>query len=286
MNLTDLPPLPRLIERLVQLLNHPADARLVCITARCEHGVKSVDIERPTLALVLRGAKQVQAGAKAEALRAGDLLAMAPGARLDVVNRPDAADGRYLTLAIPLCDEVLAAARLLWVGPLRPGGMDFARLCGNTLLDELGALADAVAADDEARARLAVLNLLMQVARQGFSDLLLPRAPSLAAQVRQLVAQAPARDWRSADFELALAMSGATLRRRLAEEGTPLRELIVRARLACALDLLYTTRSPVKTIAHRVGYQSVESFARRFRERYGLDASAIGNAVADVAVSG
>ena len=151
MNLTDLPPLPRLIERLVQLLNHPADARLVCITARCEHGVKSVDIERPTLALVLRGAKQVQAGAKAEALRAGDLLAMAPGARLDVVNRPDAADGRYLTLGIPLCDEVLAAARLLWVGALQPGGMHFARVPGDALVHELAALADAVTADDEAR---------------------------------------------------------------------------------------------------------------------------------------
>lgn len=76
---TDLPPLQRLIERLVQLLNRPADARLVCITARCAHGVKSIDIDRPTLALVLRGAKQVTAGQRAETLQPGDLLAMAPG---------------------------------------------------------------------------------------------------------------------------------------------------------------------------------------------------------------
>ena len=66
---TDLPPLQRLIERLVQLLNRPADARLVCITARCAHGVKSIDIDRPTLALVLRGAKQVTAGQRAEPLQ-------------------------------------------------------------------------------------------------------------------------------------------------------------------------------------------------------------------------
>ena len=259
---TDLPPLQRLIERLVQLLNRPADARLVCITARCAHGVKSIDIDRPTLALVLRGAKQVTAGQRAETLQPGDLLAMAPGARLDVVNRPDAADGRYLTLGIPLCDEVLAATRLLWVGALQPGGMHFARVPGDALVHELAALADAVTADDEAQARLAVLNLLM---------------------VRRLVAQAPARGWQSADFEQALAMSGATLRRRLADEGTPLREAIAQSRLACALELLYTTRSPVETVAHRVGYQSVESFARRFRERYGLEATAIGNAVAESA---
>ena len=166
---TDLPPLQRLIERLVQLLNRPADARLVCITARCAHGVKSIDIDRPTLALVLRGAKQVTAGQRAETLQPGDLLAMAPGARLDVENRPDAADGRYLTLGIPLCDEVLAATRLLWVGALQPGGMHFARVPGDALVHELAALADAVTADDEAQARLAVLNLLMVLARRGCS---------------------------------------------------------------------------------------------------------------------
>jgi len=154
---------------------------------------------------------------------------------------------------------------------------------GDALVHELAALADAVTADDEAQARLAVLNLLMVLARRGCSDLLLPRPPTLAAQVRRLVAQAPARGWQSADFEQALAMSGATLRRRLADEGTPLREAIAQSRLACALELLYTTRSPVETVAHRVGYQSVESFARRFRERYGLEATAIGNAVAESA---
>ena len=123
----------------------------------------------------------------------------------------------------------------------------------------------------------------MVLARRGCSDLLLPRPPTLAAQVRRLVAQAPARGWQSADFEQALAMSGGTLRRRLADEGTPLREAIAQSRLACALELLDTTRSPVKTVAHRVGYQSVESFAPRFRERYGLEATAIGNAVAESA---
>ena len=279
----DMPADAALVERFVQLLDTPTDPRMVCVQARCDHGVKSVDIDRPTLALLLRGTKRLRSGAQAGQFGPGDLLAMAPGARLDVVNRPDAADGRYLTLGIPLCDEVLAAARLLWVGALQPGGMHFARVPGDALVHELAALADAVTADDEAQARLAVLNLLMVLARRGCSDLLLPRPPTLAAQVRRLVAQAPARGWQSADFEQALAMSGATLRRRLADEGTPLREAIAQSRLACALELLYTPRSPVKTVAHRVGYQSVESFARRFRERYGLEATAIGNAVAESA---
>ena len=73
-------------------------------------------------------------------------------------------------------------------------------------------------------------------------------------------------------------MSGATLRRRLATEQTNLRDVIRAARLACALDLLYTTRWPVKTIAAKVSYRSTPSFVHKFTERYGLEPAQIGNA--------
>ncbi|NZD47207.1 AraC family transcriptional regulator [Sphaerotilus sulfidivorans] len=42
------------------------------------------------------------------------------------------------------------------------------------------------------------------------------------------------------------------------------------------MQLLYTTRLPVKTVAQRVGYRSVSSFVRRFGERYGVEPSRIG----------
>ena len=50
--------------------------------------------------------------------------------------------------------------------------------------------------------------------------------PSVAARIRLLVAAAPARHWTSGDFELALHVSGATLRRRLAQEETSLRQIL------------------------------------------------------------
>ncbi len=280
----DMPADAALVERFVQLLDTPTDPRMVCVQARCDHGVKSVDIDRPTLALLLRGTKRLRSGAQAGQFGPGDLLAMAPGTRIDAVNLPDPHEGRYLTLSLPLCDEVLAAARLVWPHPVQPSGMGFHRVSSGALQAELSALADAVEADDELHARLAVLNLLARLARQGCTDLLLPPAPSLAARVRALVAEKPGRAWQSADVELALGTSGATLRRHLAAEGTTLRDVIAQARLACALDLLYTTRWPVKTVAQHVGYRSAESFARRFRERYGLDAAAIGNAAPDAGV--
>ena len=278
MSMNELPA-HALVERLFGLTTRPAEERVVCISARCAHGVKSVDIDRPVLAVVLCGQKQVHSGTRSRDLGPGDLLAMAPGARLDVVNRPDPVVGRYLTLSIPLCDQVLAAARQLCAQPVPPSGLGFTTLPISALQSEWEAFAEAVEQDDETQARLAVLRILMRLAHTGFGDLLLPASPTLSARVRGIVTQAPARRWRSADFEDALAISGATLRRRLASEGpASLRDLIAQARLACALEMLYTTRSPVKTVAHRVGYRSVESFARRFRDRYGLDASSIGNA--------
>ena len=92
-----------------------------------------------------------------------------------------------------------------------------------------------------------------------------------------LVAAQPGRDWQSRDFEEHLGISGATLRRRLAGERLGLRELVGDARLAHAMQLLYTTRLPLKTVAARVGYRSLASFNRRFLDRYGMEPSAIGN---------
>ena len=54
-------------------------------------------------------------------------------------------------------------------------------------------------------------------------------------------------------------------------------ELITDARLAHAMQLLYTTGLPLKTVAARVGYRSLGSFTKRFSARYGMDPGAIGN---------
>jgi len=72
-------------------------------------------------------------------------------------------------------------------------------------------------------------------------------------------------------------MSGATLRRRLAAEGTSLRDVIAEARLSQAFSLLSTTNLPVKTVALRVGYNSASTFSRRFSERYGVEPSRLSN---------
>jgi AraC-like DNA-binding protein len=88
----------------------------------------------------------------------------------------------------------------------------------------------------------------------------------------------PDREWTSADFEEALNVSGATLRRRLAEENTSLRLLLREARLHHGLVLLQTSRRPLKSVAYACGYRSVPSFTRNFVARFGIEPAAVAQA--------
>jgi len=103
-----------ILDRLFEMVDSESREAFACITARREHGVKSVDVEQPRLAIILRGKKQVRCGAVQIDYAPGDLFLMTAGCRLDVVNLPDPVEGLYLTVALPFCDEVIAAARLLW----------------------------------------------------------------------------------------------------------------------------------------------------------------------------
>src|SRR5437868_12753692 len=94
---------PVLLDRLLALADCPNAENYLCITARRAHGARSVAIERPTLAIVLRGRKQLRSPRTELDLGPGQLFVAMRGCRLDVVNSPDAASGLYLTLTIPLC---------------------------------------------------------------------------------------------------------------------------------------------------------------------------------------
>lgn len=121
----------------------------------------------------------------------------------------------------------------------------------------------------------AQLGVLIALARSGHGHFLNASDPSLAAHIRLLVAAAPDREWTSADFQEVLHISGATLRRRLAEENTSLRTLLLEARLHHGLMLLQTSRKPLKSIAQACGYRSVPSFTRNFIARFGIEPTAV-----------
>ena len=96
-------------DRLLRLMASESVADCITVKARVEHGVRSRTSCSPRLAVLLEGEKDVRCPDGEWVLRPGLLNVMCAGARLDVVNRPDPATGRYLTLLVPLCEEVLAA---------------------------------------------------------------------------------------------------------------------------------------------------------------------------------
>jgi len=265
-----------LLAQLAQLTECERAEGFACVRATREHRVSAVEFAQPQLAIVLRGHKQVRSGAQHLHLAPGDLLLVTQPCRADVVNCP-AGDSQpvYQSTIVPLCEEVLAAARSLWREPLPPAGEAVARLPLSGFGDELMQWLRALRLGHYAEARLALAALVVGLCRRGHGALLLPPQPSLASEVRNLLATHPERDWQSRDIEQAFAISGATLRRRLAAEHTQLRELVVDVRLSHAMQLLYTTRLPLKAIAARAGYRSVASFSQRFQARYGLQPGAI-----------
>lgn len=266
----------RLLTELRSLIGCTRAEGYACITARREHGASSVEITQPYIALLLEGRKRVSLLQQQLDMGPGDMFLVTRRCRIDVVNQPDPGSGRYLAALVPFCSEALDAARLLWNEPLPVAGEALASLRladhGPVLGRWRQALQDAHYSD----ARLALATLAITLARQGHGGLLLPPQPTLGERIRDQVAADPARDWQSRDIEFLLGMSGATLRRHLAAENTQLRELVAEARLAQAMQMLYTTQLPLKTVAARVGYRSLGSFNKRFQARYGLAATDIG----------
>jgi len=73
------PPAQRLLAQLAELAGCERTAEYACITARHEHGAKSVDVIQPTLAILLQGRKQVHGATQSLEFAPGDVFLMARG---------------------------------------------------------------------------------------------------------------------------------------------------------------------------------------------------------------
>lgn len=72
-----------------------------------------------------------------------------------------------------------------------------------------------------------------------------------------------------------LSVTERTLRRRLSEEGTSFRNILVEARLAIGHELLSTAKLDVSTVAYRTGYSEPSSFVRAFSQHYGYSPGSV-----------
>jgi AraC-like DNA-binding protein len=239
-------------------------------------------LECPWLLLVLAGSAAVRARAKVVRAAAGELVFLPARIPLAIELQPEAAgEARALEIELlaealarwlptelalePLTVERAAGAEEPWW--IRPGRAALAALVGfcegvleptthpRVLEHQLEGVLLALAVEarpdpaaiDRARARL-----------------------DLALAVRQLVRANPDGAWSLPAVAGRLGVSEATLRRRLAQQGTGLRRLVLEERMLVARTLLGDGRLNVNEVASRCGYVSAAKFSRVFKQAVGV----------------
>lgn len=236
---------------------------------------KRLFIDRPTLIFVEHGIKVLRWPGGEYVIRAGDAIALAGGHTVDFTNHVGS-DGLYRADWL-VCDDTLIAehaarhpeqAVIRNALPIIQPPLELKaayRTAQQAVEDE---------AIPQAIARHRVAEMLVWLGLNGgrFAQ---DETISLALKVRRLIAQDLAKEWGAVAVSSALAMSEATLRRRLAEEDTSFGEILVDTRMTMALAQLQSTAQPVTRIALNVGYQSPSNFSVRFRERFGFPPSSI-----------
>ena len=236
---------------------------------------KRLYIESPVLIYVEKGMKAVRWPGGEYLIRAGEAIIVAGGQSLDITNRL-AEDGSYRAHWL-VWDETLIALNaesnpdlpvIQHALPMRSDIADFAV----SLHRAIQAVEDSTVPTMIARHRLQ--ELLVWIGING-GRLEQSRVLTMAVKVRRLIGRDLANEWSAGTVASAFAMSEATMRRRLAEEGTNLSNLLIDARMSFALQLLQSTAQPVMQIALSVGYQTPSQFAVRFRDRFGFPPTAI-----------
>jgi AraC-like DNA-binding protein len=241
----------------------------------------------PMIICVRRGRKVMRSPGAVFELEAGEAIAVAQGHVFDFENIP-AEDGDYEARWLTIEPAVVAAfaepgkemalglagdapvaravqpARLL--GRMGPG-LSAAFETAVLALQDDGELPDAVV-----RHRVGELLAWLGAFGARFS-LALP--DSWAARIRRLAGPQPGRDWTGPEVAARLGVSEATLRRRLQEEGSGLRDVLTDIRMMHALQLLQSSTLPVSAIAASAGFESQSRFAIRFRSRFGFPPTAV-----------
>ncbi|WP_071871603.1 helix-turn-helix transcriptional regulator [Atopomonas hussainii] len=243
--------------------------------------LRNVTIAKPLLVVVLSGSKAL-GYAEPLTCRAGDFALLANNATLSVRNLPEAGDYLALLIEFEYADFApLTAHSPSGVLPSVPSQSVPAPryvhgtvepLLHTALLQFVQWSACAPAALWPLR-RQELLQLLAVSGYPAVSQLCLP--PSLSQRVYAVLGAEPRQTPDAATLAAQLAMSEATLRRRLSAEGTNLQTLKDSAKLSRALHLLQTGFAPIGQIAEQCGYHSQSRFTEKFKQHFGLTPTAL-----------
>jgi AraC-like DNA-binding protein len=241
-----------------------------------------IRVEQPALILVDRGIKTVRTerGVRVRALP-GQAIILDANQTVDFTNSvTDGAhyEARWLLFDRPLLDDPYYLDRAAHAAAVGQSPARLLSQVGENLAVAFESARQALASGariPDAVVRQRMLEVMHWLLEEGVVLPNPPANPGVSVKVRTLVAGSLDGDWTAGRVAGELALSEATLRRRLAAEKTSLTELLTDARMATALTLLQATTQPVADIALSVGYESPSRFAVRFRQRFGFAPTAV-----------
>lgn len=250
----------------------------------CELKILRLRVEQAALIRVERGIKSVRTerGICVQATP-GQAIVLGENQTVDFTNSvPDGGnyEARWLVFDPALLADAyyLERSAQLASRAQHPASAHLISQVSTNLADAFDRAGEALACGrdmPDSVARQRVLEVLHWLLEDGVFLRSSPVNSSVSRKIRALIAGSLDDAWTADRIASELALSEATLRRRLAAEGLSLTEVLVDARMSTALTLLQATTQPVSEIALSVGYESASRFALRFRQRFGFAPTAV-----------
>lgn len=236
--------------------------------------VARMHVPFPLIGIILSGAKELWIGDHRQCFGPGEVLVIPANLDLEVVNIPDTRRGRYESLVVEVSRVPAELNGMSLPRPVPPAESSIRVRLTEELVESLTHAARALRTSDHA-VKLASIRLTEVLVLLSEDPAARPLfQASLEERLRWLVLAEPTRRWTSLEIGRILGLGASTLRRRLTDHGTSLREVLSSVRMGIAHRILTAGDGNVSDAATAAGYVSRSHFIRRFQSVYGVPPSA------------
>lgn len=159
-----------LLQNLKDLAAKQIATDYLCIKSKHEHGLKNVVVVDLQMAILLEGEKIFYLNDFPLNCKAGNVLFIKPSGVIEVTNIPDNQTGKYLTIQVPICREVIEATRLIWAQPILDKSLQVLNFPLVDISDQLFQWYQALVNGDWAKARMALTQILLQLCHQVYDS--------------------------------------------------------------------------------------------------------------------
>ncbi|MEQ9916936.1 helix-turn-helix domain-containing protein [Pectobacterium aroidearum] len=207
------------------------------------------------------------------------LCLITPDASADLTKTPGGHDAIFRSVFLTFSSTLLARFYHRYPEKLTPVHHPdpFTRLAlDDELTRTLQYLVEGITSDalSESRLELRLMDMLLVLSERGY-HFGAPPQPGITTQLRALISEEPEHHWTAQSAGRRLAMSEATLRRRLSAEQTRFEVLLLETRMQHAMMLVQTTSWSMQRLAEACGYKSSARFSERFKTRFGCSPTKI-----------